>query len=338
MSLIEGYPVKITGIGTAIPEHIITNDDLSRIIDTNDEWITSRTGIKQRHVVSGNEGATSLSVQAANEALSYGGLAASDIDLIISATSIPDQLYPSTACEVQGQIGASNAVAFNVVAACSGFIYAMKVAHSLLFSGTYRKALVLGCDIHSRSMNWQDRSTCILFGDGAGAMILERTEGDNEIYTIDIHSDGSKAGHLNIPLSGKNAPGTEANETSEQYVRMNGREIYKFSIKVIPNAILESLKKADLSVSELDYLIPHQANIRIVQAIGEKLKLREDQLIAELQNYGNTSAASIPIALVNALKKDKVKVPSKIAMVGFGAGLTWGISVVKFSAIDQRTV
>ncbi len=336
MSLIKGYPVKITGIGAAIPKHVITNDDLSQIIDTNDEWITSRTGIKQRHVVSGNEGATSLSVQAANEALSYAGLTATDIDLIISGTSIPDQLYPSTACEVQGQIGAANAVAFNVVAACSGFIYAMKVAHSLLFNGTYRKALVLGCDIHSRAMNWQDRTTCILFGDGAGAFVLEKTEGDNEIYTIDIHSDGSKASHLNIPLSGENAPGTEANETSQQYVRMNGREIYKFSIKVIPNSILESLKKSNLSISELDYLIPHQANIRIVKAIGEKLKLREDQLIAELQNYGNTSAASIPIALVNAIKKDKVKIPSTIAMVGFGAGLTWGVSVVKFSAIDQR--
>ncbi len=336
MSLIKGYPVKITGVGTAIPEHVITNDDLSHIVDTNDEWITSRTGIKQRHVVSGDEGATSLSVQAANEALSYAGLKASDIDLIISATSIPDQLYPSTACEVQGQIGAGNAVAFNVVAACSGFIYAMKVVHSLLFNGTYRKALVLGCDIHSRAINWQDRNTCILFGDGAGAMVLERAEGDNEIYTIDIHSDGRKASDLSIPFSGKNAPGTEANGTSEQYVRMNGREIYKFSLRVVPQAILDSLKGAGLSIGELDYLIPHQANMRIVRAIGDKLKLREDQLIAELQNYGNTSAASIPIALVSALKKNKVKIPSTIAMVGFGAGLTWGVSVVKFSAIDHR--
>ena len=336
MSLINLRPVKITGLGAALPQRAISNDELSTILDTNDEWITTRTGIKQRHVVSGDEGITSLAVQAANEALAYAGVSATDIDLIISATSIPDHLYPSTACEVQAEIGAINAVAFNVVAACSGFVFALQVAHSLLSNGTYRRALVIGGDLHSRAIDWKDRSTAILFGDAAGAMVVEQTDGENEILAIDLHSDGRKSSDLRLPLVGKNSPLVNPNTPKEQKVFMNGREIYKFSIKMIPGAVLDALEKAKLPIEKMDYLIPHQANLRIVEALGEKLNLREDQLIANLSMYGNTSAASIPVALSTSIKQNKVKIPSHIAMVGFGSGLTWGVAVVKWTAMDKR--
>ncbi len=336
MDKIKGYPVKITGVGAAFPDRVVTNDDISKIVDTNDEWISSRTGIKQRRVVSANEGTVSLSVKASRDALGYAGLLPKDIDLIITATSLPDHLYPSTSCEVQGKIGADNAVGFDVVAACSGFVYGLSIANSFIKSGVYKKALVIGVDIHSRFLDWTDRNTCILFGDGAGAMIVERHEGEDEILAIDIHSDGSKAKELYIPLHGNNSPFVGANESKKQFVSMNGKEIYKFSVKVVPNAILDTLKNANLPLSELDYLIPHQANIRIINAIRNKLKLKEEQVIAKLENFGNTSSASIPIALTRAFKRKTVKVPSNITMVGFGAGLTWGVAVVRWTAKDKR--
>lgn len=336
MSQVKGYAVKITGIGGYVPKKIVANEDLSKIVDTNDEWITSRTGIKERRIVSGNEGTNFLALEASKDALAYSGLSAEDLDLIIVATSLPDNLYPSTACEIQGELGAKKAVAFNVVAACSGLVFGMSVANAYLTNGTYKKALVVGVDVHSRFVDWSDRGTCILFGDGAGAMVLEQTDGENEIYCIDIHSDGSKACELVIPLTGKNSPLVEENEQKPQQVYMNGKEIYRFSVKVVPNAILNALKQANISIEELDYLIPHQANLRIIEAIAERLKLREDQIIASVQKYGNTSAASVPLALTDALNQNKVKIPSRICMVGFGSGLTWGVAVVKFTAQDHR--
>ncbi len=336
MGNIKGHPVRIIGIGSALPDYVIKNDDLSNVVDTNDEWITARTGIKQRRVVSGNEGITSLSVQASKDALEYAGVTPLDIDLIISATSIPDNIYPSTACEIQGLLGAKNAVGFNVVAACSGFVYAMKVAYSFLTTGTYKRILITGGDLHSRAIDWKDRSTCILFGDAAGAIVLERWEGENEIQSIDLYSDGTKGHELYLPFSGKNSPLVTPNDVKQQYVQMNGKEIYKFSLREIPPAILKSLGNSNISLSEMDYLIPHQANMRIVEALGEKLNLRKDQLIANLQTFGNTSAASIPVALHTAIKSNQIKTPSNIVMVGFGSGLTWGVAVVRWTALDHR--
>lgn len=337
MSTINGYPVKITGIGSALPETIINNDDLSKIVETNDEWVTSRTGIKERRVVSGNESLTDLSVIAAKEALAYAGTSAEDIDLIISATSIPDNLYPSTACEVQGKIGAVKAAAFNVVAACSGFVFAMQVAQSMIAVGTYKKALVIGGDLHSRAIDWSDRNTCILFGDAAGAMVLEKSDDESDILNIELNSDGTKGCDLYIPLNGKNSPLAKKNDVQNQHVAMNGKEIFKFSVRVIPEAVRNALNSINMTTEDIDYLIPHQANIRIIEALGEKLNLREDQLIAKLQYFGNTSAASIPLALDYALRNKKIsKLPAKIAMVGFGSGLTWGVAVINFRAEDKR--
>ena len=330
-------PVTIAGIGKYVPETVVTNADIAKLVDTNNEWIESRTGIKERRVVSGNETSVSLAVKAAKDALAYADLAPEDVDMIITATSMPDNLYPSTACEVQAAIGAKNAASFDIVAACSGFIYGMNIARNFIMTGSCNTVLLIGVDIHSRFVDWKDRSTCILFGDAAGALVLKKSEdGINDILAIDINSDGTKASELKIPLAGKNCPLVEPNSITDQIVSMNGREIYKFAVGVIPDSILKALEIADISIDDLDYLIPHQANMRIISAITERLKLNPEQTIVNLDKYGNTSTASIPLALTEAIKERKVKIPSLMAMCGFGAGLTWGTAIVRWRAKDKR--
>ena len=330
-------PVSIVGIGRYVPETVITNDDISKIVDTNDEWIVSRTGIKERRVVSGDETSASLASKAAFDALGYAGILPEDIDLIVTATSLPDNMYPSTSCEVQAAIGATNAVGFDVVAACSGLIYALNIARSFILAGIYKKALVIGVDVHSRFIDWTDRSTCVLFGDGAGALVIQKSEDEvNDILAIDLNTDGSKASELKIPINGKNCPLVEPASEKTPYVYMNGREIYKFAVKVVPDSIIKSLSLAGLSIDELDYLIPHQANMRIVSAITERLNLKEEQVFVNLDKYGNTSTASIPIALQEAIENNKVNMPSVMALCGFGAGLTWGSAIIRWRAKDKR--
>ena len=332
----ELNPVSIIGIGKYVPETVVTNDDIAKIVDTNDEWIVTRTGIKERRVVSGDETAASLAINAAKDALGYAGIDPKEIDLIITATSMPDALYPSTSCEVQGALGATNAAAFDVVAACSGLIYGLNIARNFIMAGTYNTVLLIGVDVHSRFLDWNDRGTCVLFGDGAGALIVKKSEDDiNDILAIDMHADGSKASELKIPLNGKNCPLVEPKTEKKQQVDMNGREIYKFAVRVVPESILNAINAAGLSIDDIDYLIPHQANMRIVQAITERLNLKEDQVIVNLDKYGNTSTASIPIALTEALG-NKVSTPSRMVMCGFGAGLTWGTAIVNWRAKDKR--
>ncbi|OGI18044.1 MAG: hypothetical protein A2287_08115 [Candidatus Melainabacteria bacterium RIFOXYA12_FULL_32_12] len=332
----ELNPVSIIGIGKYVPETVVTNDDIAKIVDTNDEWIVTRTGIKERRVVSGDETAASLAINAAKDALGYAGIDPKEIDLIITATSMPDALYPSTSCEVQGALGATNAAAFDVVAACSGLIYGLNIARNFIMAGTYNTVLLIGVDVHSRFLDWNDRGTCVLFGDGAGALIVKKSEDDiNDILAIDMHADGSKASELKIPLNGKNCPLVEPKTEKKQHVDMNGREIYKFAVRVVPESILNAINAAGLSIDDIDYLIPHQANMRIVQAITERLNLKEDQVIVNLDKYGNTSTASIPIALTEALG-NKVSTPSRMVMCGFGAGLTWGTAIVNWRAKDKR--
>ncbi|HBH19019.1 MAG TPA: 3-oxoacyl-ACP synthase, partial [Cyanobacteria bacterium UBA9579] len=328
----ELNPVSIIGIGKYVPETVITNDDISKIVDTNDEWIVSRTGIKERRVVSGDQTAASLAIKAAKDAIGFAGIDPQEIDLVIAATSMPDSLYPSISCEVQHSIGATKAAAFDVVAACSGLIYGLNIARNFIMAGTYKTVLLIGVDVHSRFLDWTDRGTCVLFGDGAGALIVKRSEDEiNDILAIDMHADGSKAGELKIPLNGKNCPLVEPKTEQKQYVDMNGREIYKFAVKVVPESILNAINAAGLSIDDIDYLIPHQANMRIVQAITERLNLKEEQVIVNLDKYGNTSTASIPLALTEALE-DKIALPSKLVMCGFGAGLTWGTAIVNWRA------
>jgi len=331
------HPVSITGIGRYIPKKVVTNEDIARLVDTSDEWIATRTGIKERRVVGSDETATSMASAAARDAMHFAHVSPADIDLIIVATSLPDSLYPSTASEVQAAIGALNAAAFNVVAACSGLVYGISIARNFIMTGTYRTVLLIGVDVHSRFLNWSDKSTCILFGDAAGALILQRSpDGVNEILSVDIRSNGNKASELYIPLQGQACPFVTHNGRREQVVNMNGKEIYKFAVSSMPDSIKSALALAGLEVRHIDYLIPHQANIKIINSIAEKLGLSEGQVVTNLDRYGNTSTASIPVALVEELEKNTIKIPSIMAMCGFGAGLTWGTAIVKWRAVDRR--
>ena len=331
------YPVTITGVGKCLPENIITNDDLAKLVDTNDEWIFSRSGIKERHIVSGNETASSLAAKAAKDAIEFSGVDVKDIDLIICATSLPDNLYPSTACEVQLALGASNAAAFDIVAACSGLIYGLKIANSFISSGEYKNILLVGVDIHSRFVNWNDRSTCVLFGDGAGALVVQKSQdGQNDVLSVDIRADGTKASELKIPLTGINCPLVEQNTPELQCVNMNGREIYKFAVNYVPESIMYVLKNINLTVNDVDTYILHQANIRIIQAIADKLHENQEKFYVNLHKYGNTSSASIAIALTDAIEENKIDYPATLVLSGFGAGLTWGTAVVRWRAKDKR--
>jgi len=332
-------PVTIAGIGKYVPTTVIKNEDIAKIVDTNDEWISTRTGIQERRIVSGNETAVSLAVNAANDALAYAGITPEKVDLIISATSMPDNLYPSCACEVQAAIGAVNATAFDLSAACSGLIFGLFVAKNFIMSGTYETVLVVGVDVHSRFLDWTDRSTCVLFGDGAGAFIVKKSDdGINDFLSVDIHSDGTKGAELKIPLYGKNCPLVEPNDEKKQFVHMNGKEIYKFAVNYVPESILNSLSLAGLTIDNLDFLVPHQANMRIIKAITDRLKLNTEQVISNLEKYGNTSTASIPIALLEALENNTIPDSSLLALCGFGAGLTWGTAVIRWRAKDKRKI
>lgn len=331
------HPVSITGIGRYMPHKVITNEDIARLVDTSDEWITTRTGIRERRVVGSDETATSMASAAARDAMHFARVSPSEIDLIIVATSLPDSLYPATACEVQAEIGAEHAAAFNVVAACSGLVYGISIARNFIMTGTYHTVLLVGVDVHSRFLNWSDKSTCILFGDAAGALILQRSpDGVNEILSVDLRSNGNKAGELVIPLQGQACPFVGHNGRKEQCVSMNGKEIYKFAVSNMPHSIKSALALAGLEVRDIDYLIPHQANIKIINSIAEKLGLEPGQVVTNLDRYGNTSTASIPVALVEELEKGTIQIPSIMAMCGFGAGLTWGTAIVRWRAVDRR--
>ncbi len=329
---------KFLGVGAAVPATVITNADLEKLVDTSDEWITSRTGIKQRRIVT-NETASGLAIEAAKDAINFSGIDPASIELIIVATSTPDFLYPSTACMVQADIGATKAVAFDLEAACTGFIYALAVAQQFIGSGTFKTALVIGVDVHSRFLNWQDRNTCILFGDGAGAFVLRATEpADNEILGMYLRADGSGSQLLKIPNVGKGYPSENKEVNKDQYgcVEMNGRPIYEFAVKAVPEAVITTAAQAGIAVADIDYLIPHQANIRIINAAADRLGMDKNKVISNVDKLGNTSAASIPLALWHGLKQDDIKVPAICALVGFGAGLTWGATIIRWTAKDRR--
>ncbi len=329
---------RITGVGAGIPKSVVTNYDLEKLVDTSDEWIRSRTGIITRHIVQENESNAKLAIESAIDAIGYADVNPCDIDLIIVATSTPDNLYPSTACLVQGAIGASNAAAFDLEAACTGIIYALTVGHQFILTGTYKKVLVIGVDVHSRFLDWEDRNTCILFGDGAGALLLEQSPGGNEILSTYLRSDGSRGHLICIPNSNSSFPreGIDQPVAVKRFLKMNGRAIYEFAINAIPDALNEACQKANISVSDIDYLIPHQANQRIIDSVANKLKIESHKLISNVAEVGNTSAASIPLAIWQALKNNQIKTNSICALVGFGGGLTWGASIIKWTATDKR--
>ncbi len=323
-------PIMIAGLGYAVPKTKITNDDLSKILDTSDEWISSRTGIKERRVCSGNETAVTLGFEAAKNALKKANMRGEDIQLVIAATSVPPKAYPSTACLIQGEIGAKNAAAFDITAACSGLIYAMSIAKAFIQSGAYENILLIATDANSKFVNWEERATCVLFGDGAGAMVLKKSpDGVNDILGLDILSDPSGAEYIELPISGKNCPLVEPNEQKPLHVYMNGKEVYKFVVTRMPDAIIESVQRSGLTPEEIDYLVPHQANLRIIEAMAQRLNYTSEKVVVNIQKYGNTSAASIPIALTEAIEEGKVSLPCKAILTGFGAGMTAGTAIVR---------
>jgi len=334
----ELYPVTITGVGKCVPDNIISNYDLEKLVETNDDWIFTRSGIKERRIISGNETASSLGAKAGQNALDYAGVKAEEVDLIICATSVPDNLYPSCACEVQAALGAVNAAAFDIVAACSGLVYGIKIANNFIKTGEYKNVLLVGVDVHSRFVDWSDRTTCVLFGDGAGALLLQKAEnGQNDILCVDINADGTRGKELKIPLAGSNCPLVEKNVSEPQYVKMNGKEIYKFAVNTIPDSITNVLNKVNLTVNDVDKYVLHQANIRIINSIADKLGENQEKFYSNLEKYGNTSSASIAIALTDALEENKINYPSLLVLSGFGAGLTWGTAVIRWTAKDKRS-
>jgi 3-oxoacyl-[acyl-carrier-protein] synthase-3 len=315
----------ITGWGMSVPEPIMTNDDLAKFVDTNDQWIRERTGIRERRIAKDTDFTSTLAVEASIRALKVANLRPTDVDLIICATSTPEYMFPATACLVQDQIGATKAGAFDLLAACSGFIYALNMGAQAIRSGSIKSALIIGSETLSRFVNWKDRNTCILFGDGAGAFVLQASERPGGVLSAVMHSDGSGGDLLSLPGGGSRYPASETTiHDGRHYIQMDGKEVFRFATRVMASATLEALDAAGLTLEEIRWVIPHQANIRIIEAAARGLKLPMDRFIVNLERYGNTSTASIPIAMVEAIEKGQIKNGEKIVMVGFGAGLTWG--------------
>jgi 3-oxoacyl-[acyl-carrier-protein] synthase-3 len=315
---------KIIATGSYLPQKILTNSDLEKIVETTDAWILERTGIKQRHIAAEGELTSDIATFAAKKALEKSGLKASEIDLIILATTTPDLTFPASATTVQDKLGAKNAFAFDIQAVCSGFIFALAIADNFIKSGQVKNALVIGAETLSRIVDWKDRNTCVLFGDGAGAVLLQATEeGNRGIIATSLHSDGS----LNDLL--KTSGGPSSNQKSG-FIEMAGKEVFKHAVDKMTKSVLSALNKAGLTIKDVDLLVPHQANLRILNAVATRLELPEEKVILTVQNHANTSAASIPLALDHANQNGKIKKDDVVVLEALGGGLTWGSVVVRW--------
>ncbi len=322
----------ITGWGTSVPEKVLTNDDLAQMVDTSDEWIVSRTGIRQRYVVGEGESAASLGAEAALEAMEVAGINPSDVDLIIVSTSSPEHVFPSTASLIQDRIGATKAGAFDLSAACTGFIFAMNMAAQAITSGSIDIALVLGAEALTRFVNWEDRGTCILFGDGAGAFVLQPSDEPGGLLSSVMRSDGSGGDLLSVPAGGSKLPASSQTiEDGLHFIQMNGREVFRFATRVMKQATEEAVEQAGMVLDEVDWVIPHQANQRIIETAARRLKMPMEKVVVNLDRYGNTSTASIPLATVEAIRDGRIKPGDQIVFVGFGAGLTWGAVAARWT-------
>lgn len=324
-------PLKIAGVGYSLPDTVVTNDDLTKLYETSDEWIYSRTGIKERRVVSGEQNAIDLGFEAAQKAIEKSGINPDDIDLILAASSAPPDLYPAIACHIHQRLGIQKQIpAFDITAACSGLIYGMSIAKAYIASGMYKNILIVATDNNSRLVDWSDRGTSILFGDGAGAMVVTQAEdGIDDIIAIDIKADGNFGHLIELSYDGKNCPLVEQYEPKPQGIRMNGRGVYTFVAKILPQYVEELLTNARMTPDDIDYLIPHQANIRIIHAVQERIGFTEEKVVTNMKYYGNTSAASIPIALAESVEKGNLKLGTTAILCGFGAGMTWGGAIVR---------
>jgi 3-oxoacyl-[acyl-carrier-protein] synthase-3 len=326
----EKPAAMILGTGSSIPDKVLTNYDLEKIVDTSDEWIRERSGIERRHILEEGKANSDMSAIAAQNALKDAGIEASDLDYIILGTVTPDTLFPSTACHVQAKIGAINAAAFDISAACSGFLYGLHMAEKLLRDGQDRKILVIGAEVLSRITDWEDRATCVLFGDGAGAVVVGPSDGQRGILSSYVKSDGRLADLLYMPAGGSAIPAThDSVDERLHYVRMSGREVFKHAVRAMADAAVHGLKSAGIKSDEIDLLITHQANIRIIEAISHRLKLPKEKVFVNIQEFGNTSAASIPIALDQARREGRLKPGNRCLLVAFGGGFTWGAVMVQ---------
>ncbi len=329
------YNAGILGTGYYLPEKILTNFDLEKIVETSDEWIVERTGIKERRIAEDDVPMSELAMKAAENALADAGVAAEELDLIIVATLTSDRIIPSTACMLQNRLGATHAAAFDLSAACSGFAYAASVAAQFIETGAYKKALVIGAETLSKYINWEDRNTCVLFGDGAGAAVLGQVEEGYGILSFDLGSDGSGGDAIQIPSSGSLMPvSKESIDQRLNLIHMNGRDVFKFAVKAMGRTVKNSLAKIDMPQEKIDWLVPHQANIRIIESAAKRLAMPMEKVIVNIHKYGNMSAACIPIALAEAAAEKRFKKGDIIALSGFGAGLTWASCIIRWSKED----
>lgn len=322
---------RITGTGFAVPERILTNADLEKMVDTTDEWITARTGIKQRYIASVNEYTSTFATSAAEKAMSMAGIGPEDLDLLIVATVTPDFPFPSTACLVQNNLKAVNATAFDIAAACSGFLYGLSLAEKYIKTGSARRALIIGAEVLSRVVDWTDRNTCCLFGDGAGAVVVEASSDKRGILSTHIHSDGRHWELLYQPGVGNRNPASQKTlDEKHAYINMQGNEVFKLAVRAMEEVALEALAANNLSTSDIDLFIPHQANRRIIDAIGKRLGINGEQLYINLERYGNTSSASIPIALDEVNRGGRIKEGDIVLLDAFGGGMTWGATLIRW--------
>jgi 3-oxoacyl-[acyl-carrier-protein] synthase-3 len=314
---------RIVGTGSALPPRIVTNEELARRVDTSDEWIVSRTGIRQRHVADPEQASSDLGAEASRAALVAAGIDADDLDLILVATSTPDYVFPSTACLMQAKLGTSGQIAFDVQAVCSGFVYGLATADAFIRAGQARRALVVGAEVFSRILDWNDRATCVLFGDGAGAVVLQADERPG-ILASSLHADGRYSGILSVPgnLCGGKVVGSP-------FLQMDGQAVFKFAVRVLDEAARETVAKCGLTLADVDWLIPHQANVRILEATAKRLGVPAEKLVVTVDRHGNTSAASVPLALDLAIRDGRIKPGQHVMLEGVGGGFTWGAALVK---------
>jgi len=321
----------IAGLGSAVPEKVLSNADLEKMIDTNDEWITKRTGIKERRIVSDGQSTVTLSVEAAGKALDQAGMTAADLDLIICATITPEMPLPTTACVIQSELGVKGIPAFDVVAACSGYVYALSIGEQFIRTGTYKRILIIGVDVLSSITNYEDRGSCILFGDAAGAAVL--VAGDDQekgvLHTV-LHAEGSGWDYIHVPAGGTRKPGTlETIANGEHLIRMRGRDVYKFAVEKMQWLLGDCMEKCSLTPEDVDMVIPHQVNLRIITSAARKFNFPLEKVFVNIDKYGNTSAASVPLAMDEAWRQGSIGPGSTVILAAFGAGLTWAGAVIK---------
>jgi 3-oxoacyl-[acyl-carrier-protein] synthase III len=323
---VEGVDVSITGLGCHVPDRVVTNDELSQYVETSDEWIRERTGIRERRMASKEEALSDVALPAARKALEQAGVEGKDVDLLLVATVTPDMMFPSTAALLADRLGATQAAAYDLLAGCTGFVYALAQAYGMVAAGLSQRALVVGGDLLSRILDWEDRSTLVLFGDGAGAVVVERTP-ERGFLGFELGADGGGGEHLWLPGSG-----SRLFDDPERYVKMNGREVFKFATRVLVQSAQDVLERCGVSIDDVDVYVPHQANVRIIDHATKKLGFPSEKVVVNVDRFGNTSSGSIPLALADAVADGRLRPGALVLMTGMGAGLTWGSALMRWTA------